>query len=91
MKERNKMEKKEIEKAIREYISTVVHMSLATSHENTPWITEVHFSYDDDLNIYFRSKPHRRHSEEIKKNNKVSGNIIKQHILKEDVSGIYFE
>lgn len=82
---------KHIESNIRAYLAKVVHMSLATCHDTVPWITEVHFSYDDALNLYFRSKPYRRHSEEIAQNNTVAGNIVKEHCVGEPVSGVYFE
>ncbi len=52
-----------IEKTIREDIENVIHMSLATCRDIKPWICEVHFSFDNDLNFYFLSKPERRHSE----------------------------
>ena len=46
---------------------------------------------DDDLNLYFRSKPSRRHSQEIAENPEVAGNIVKQFELGEPVVGLYFE
>ena len=49
------MEPQQIEQTIREYIDQIVHMSLATSANNQPWVCEVHFAVDDELNIYFRS------------------------------------
>ena len=70
-----------IEKIIREYIPEIIHMSLATSSHNTPWVCEVHYAFDDDLNLYFRSLSSRRHSQEIANNPKVAGNIIKQYKL----------
>ena len=81
----------DIEKTIREYIDEVIHMSLATCKDNKPWICEVHFSFDNDLNFYFISEPERRHSEEISLNPNVSGNIIYQHKIGESVRGVYFE
>ena len=81
----------DIEKIIREYLPQVIHMSLATSRDDTPWVTEVHFAYDENLNLYFRSLPSRRHSQEIANNPKVAGNIIKQHRLEDALEGVYFE
>ncbi len=66
-------------------------MSLATSKDNRPWVCEVHFVFDDDLNFYFRSTTARRHSQEIAQNENVAGNIITQHSLGEKVRGVYFE
>ncbi len=80
-----------IEKAIREYIDNVIHLSLATCKGDRPWICEVHFSFDNDLNFYFLSKPERRHSEEIALNPNVSGSIIHEHAIGEPVRGVYFE
>jgi uncharacterized protein YhbP (UPF0306 family) len=81
----------DVEKTIREYLPGVIHMSLATSADNKPWVCEVHFAYDDELNIYFISKPSRRHSREIALNPNVAGNIVKQHQPGEKPRGVYFE
>ncbi len=80
-----------IEQLIRDYIPQVVHMSLATSKDNIPWISEVHFACDEELNIYFRSLITRRHSQEIALNPFVAGNIIKHHEVGQSVRGVYFE
>jgi uncharacterized protein YhbP (UPF0306 family) len=81
----------DVEKLVREHIDKTVHMSLATSKNNKPWVCEVHFAYDEDLNLYFRSKASRRHSQEIVANPNVAGNVIKQHELDEMPVGLYFE
>ena len=62
----------DVEKVIREYLPEVIHMSLATSHNNVPWICEVHYAFDDELNLYFRSLQSRRHSKEIAENKQVA-------------------
>lgn len=81
----------DIEKTIREYLPQVIHMSLATSNAGKPWVCEVHFAYDDKLNLYFRSLTTRRHSQEIADNPHVAGSIITQHFLGQSVRGVYFE
>ncbi len=81
----------DVEKIVRDNIEATVHLSLATSSQNRPWVCEVHFAYDEDLNLYFRSKESRRHSQEIVANSFVAGNIVKQFELGEPVVGIYFE
>lgn len=81
----------DIEKIVREYLAGVLHMSLATSIDDKPWVCEVHFVFDEDLNLYFRSKMSRRHSQEIAKNKNVGGNIVEQHALDDKVRGVYFE
>ncbi len=81
----------DIEKTIREYLPQVIHMSLGTCRDNRPWVCEVHYVYDEDLNLYFRSKLDRRHSREIELNPNVAGNIVTQHSLGEKPRGVYFE
>lgn len=88
MPEKNKLN---IEQTIRDYLPQIVHMSLGTSKDNKPWVCEVHFAYDNDLNLYFRSLTSRRHSQEIAANPNVAGNIVKQHQLGEYPVGVYFE
>lgn len=81
----------DVEQVVREYIDKTVHLSLATTKNNLPWVCEVHFAYDKHLNLYFRSLSSRRHSQEIAENPNVAGNIVKQHELQETVVGVYFE
>lgn len=81
----------DIEKLVREYIDKSIHMSLGTSKDNKPWVCEVHFVYDNQLNLYFRSLKSRRHSQEIAQNPNVAGNIVKQHGVEEYPHAIYFE
>lgn len=80
-----------LEQTIRDYINGVLHMSLGTSVNNRPWVSEVHFVFDDDLNLYFRSLESRRHSQEIKLNPNVAGNIVEPHGLGQKPRGVYFE
>ena len=82
---------KNVEATIREYIKDIIHMSLATTVNNKPWVCEVHFAYDANLNLYFMSLPTRRHSLEISQNPNVSGNIIVQHTEGQKPRGVYFE
>lgn len=80
-----------VEQIVREYIEKTMHMSLATVSGNAPWICEVHFAYDGNLNLYFRSLKSRRHSKEIAVNPNVAGNIIDKYNLGDAVVGVYFE
>lgn len=82
----------DVETIVREYIDKTVHMSLGTAtKDGKPWVCEVHFAYDDDLNLYFVSKLTTRHCIEIAENPNVAGNIVRQHPLDEPPGGIYFE
>jgi uncharacterized protein YhbP (UPF0306 family) len=80
-----------IEQTIRDYIPNIIHMSLGTSRDNKPWVCEVHFAYDENLNIYFRSRMATRHSQEITDNPHVAGNIVVQHAPNVAPMGVYFE
>jgi uncharacterized protein YhbP (UPF0306 family) len=82
---------KDVEKTIREYLPGIIHLSLATSNNNKPWVCEVHYVFDNDLNLYFRSLPSRRHSKDIEENNQVAGNIVKQHVHGQKPRAVYFE
>jgi hypothetical protein len=80
-----------IEQTIRDYLPNILHMSLGTSAGNKPWVCEVHFVYDDELNLYWRSKPSARHSQELAQNPNVAGNIVIQHGPGEKPLGLYYE
>lgn len=80
-----------MESTIRELITRTPHLSLATVNGNKPWVCEVHFVYDDALNLYFISDRSRRHSQDIASNSNVAGNIIAQHELTQSPQGLYFE
>ena len=62
----------DLKKLISEYMAEMRVMQLATSVDNQPWVCNVHFFADDNLDIYWISTPTRRHSEEIKQNPKVA-------------------
>jgi len=81
----------DIERLVRENIDKSIHMSLATVRDNIPWVCEVHFAYDDDLNLYWRSLKDRRHSLEIADNPNVAGNIVDKFAVGEPPVGVYFE
>ena len=66
-------------------------MSLGTSVDNKPWVCEVHFAFDSELNLYFFSMPSTRHCQEIERNPKVAGAITVQHRMDEKPLGLYFE
>jgi uncharacterized protein YhbP (UPF0306 family) len=67
------------EQIIREYLPNIIHMSLATTVNNKPWVCQVHFAYDNDLNLYFCSNITTRHCQEIVANPQVAGSISVQH------------
>ncbi len=85
------MNPQQIEAIIREYIDQVIHMSLATVKDNKPWVCEVHFYYDDELNLYFTSSKNSRHAQWLIMNPFVAGNIVTQHFKNQKVRCVEFE
>lgn len=69
-------ENEKLEKLIREYLSKGALMQVSTTRDNQPWVCNVWYSYDKDLNLYFISGNYRRHSEEIRDNEKVACAIV---------------
>ena len=56
----------EIPQLIKTYLQQVKVMQLATSHNSQPWAVNVHFAFNDKLNLYWMSTKERRHSRESK-------------------------
>lgn len=81
----------DLKKLITEYLEQARLMQVATSKGDQPWVCTVYFAADDMLNIYWISKPNRRHSEELKNNSKVAGAIVLPHTPGDDVRGIQFQ
>lgn len=54
-------------------------MQLATVANNRPWVCNVWFAADDDLNIYWFSSKTRRHSHEVEANPHVAAAICLPH------------
>ena len=65
----------DIKKVIKQYLEQTRVMQLATSFNDKPWICNVHFCTDNDLNFYWISTPMRRHSKEIDQNPHVAVSI----------------
>lgn len=76
---------------ITEYLHEAKLMQIATAKENQPWACTVYFGFDNDLNLYWVSKPTRRHSEEITTNEKVAGAIVLPHTPGDKVRGVQFQ
>jgi uncharacterized protein YhbP (UPF0306 family) len=58
----------DIKELAKDHIKNSYVMQLATSRDNKPWICNVHFLADDDLNMYWMSVPNCRHSEDLAAN-----------------------
>lgn len=66
------MNTEDVEVVIRDGLSSMQLLQLATAGDAGPWICTVHFVADDDLNIYWLSLPSRRHSQELVANSNVA-------------------
>lgn len=66
-------------------------MQVATSVDNQPWVCNVWFASDEDLNIYWFSSTTRRHSKEVLKNPKVAGAIVLPQTPNDPPRGLQFQ
>jgi uncharacterized protein YhbP (UPF0306 family) len=70
----------ELKQQIFEYLGTQRLMQVAT-YGDTPWITNVYYVHDKDLNLYFLSKRTTEHCVAIEKNSQVAVAISDSHQL----------
>lgn len=61
-----------LDRHIKHYLKDIKLMQLATCREGQPWLCNVWYVMDGDVNIYFTSRITRRHSREIADNSKVA-------------------
>lgn len=76
---------------INNYLKETKLMQLATAINNQPWVCNVWFVSDDDLNIYWFSSITRRHSDEVLNNNKVAGAIVIPQNPNDPPRGLQFQ
>lgn len=66
----------ELKERIQQYLSEAKMMQLATaSKDGKPWVCNVWFAADDQMNLYWISSTDRRHSRELAANNHVAISI----------------
>ena len=68
-------ERRKIEQIIREYAKEAKMMQLATAKDGRPWVCNVWFATDDNLNFYWFSAMTRRHSQEVQANPYVAASV----------------
>ncbi len=67
-------------------------MALTTSGPEGNWVCPVQFSYDEHLNLYFKSMPHSRHMQDIRANPDVAIAIFSTNRFPGgDVAGIQLQ
>lgn len=69
---------KDLKTLISQYLSTQKLMSMATFADE-PWIANLYYVHDDELNLYFLSKSWREHSKAVIKNPIVTVSIADSH------------
>ncbi len=67
-----------LKQEIYEYLKTQRLMAVATYGE-TPWIANVYYVHDEELNLYFLSKKNKEHCLAIDKNDQVAVAIADSH------------
>jgi uncharacterized protein YhbP (UPF0306 family) len=85
------LSQEELKQQIFNYLSQNKRMSLATAKENVPWAATVMFAYDDDLNLYFISKPETRKTQNLLANPKVSATINQFQMTPGKILGVQLE
>lgn len=60
------------------FLKTNKLMAVATYGE-FPWIANVYFAFDKNLNLYFLSSPNTLHCQQIAQNNKIAVSIYDSH------------
>lgn len=58
-----------------EFLKSQKMMTVASSNLDDLWITNVFYSVDDDLSVYFISPGDAKHSKQIKKNSKIAFSV----------------
>lgn len=77
------MNQEEIRERILDILRKGHLIHLATIDDDGPWVSDLVFVHDDDLNIYWQSHEDYRHSKAILKNQRVAGSITISNKSKE--------
>ena len=80
-----------IKKLIKEYLEEAKMMQLATCSNDQPWVCNIWFAADEDLNIYWFSAETWRHSKEVLQNPKVAAAIVLPQTPKDKPRGIQLQ
>lgn len=82
---------RQLKKLIKEYLKEAKMMQLATVNNGKPWVCNVWFAVDNDLNIYWFSSTTRRHSIDVSKDPHVAAAICLPHTPSDPARGIQLE
>ena len=81
----------ELKNLIQQYLEQTKMMQLATSANDQPWICNVWFAADADLNIYWFSGKSRRHCAEVIENPRVAGAVVFPQTPEDVPRGVQFQ
>ncbi len=87
----NTSDDEKLEKLIQQYLKDARMMQLATVAEGKPWVCNVWFAADKDMNIYWFSSVTRRHSEEVMKDPNVAAAICLPQTPADKPQGLQLE
>lgn len=80
-----------LKQLIQQYLKDARMMHLATISQGKPWVCNVWFAADEDMNIYWFSAMTRRHSEEVAKDPHVAGSMCLPQTPEDPPRGLQFE
>lgn len=78
---------------VESYLDEAKLLQVATESRGQPWLANVWFARDADLNLFFISRKDRRHCQELRDHPQVAGAVV-QHPLEglgQKVRGITFQ
>lgn len=81
----------DLRQQIEKYLSDNIIMQLATCAENKPWCSNLHYAFDEKLNLYWMSLKNCRHSQEVATNPSVAATIAKPHTADDKPQGLQIE
>lgn len=80
-----------LKQLIQQYLQDIKMMHLATVADGKPWVCNVWFAADENMNIYWFSAVNRRHSEEVAKDPHVAGSMCLTQTPQDPPRGLQFE
>jgi uncharacterized protein YhbP (UPF0306 family) len=81
----------DLKELILDYLKQAKLMHLATVSNGKPWVSNVWFAADNEMNIYWFSATTRRHSLELTKDNHVAAGICLPQAPSDDPRGLQVE
>lgn len=69
----------DVQELVQQYLEQARLMQLATVRNGRPWICTVYFVPDEAGNLYWLSKPERRHSQDITQDSRVAVAVAVKH------------